>query len=39
MNSWKEKGKMKQLFFYEEKSIAEKDWHAEEMEALESNQE
>lgn len=27
------------IIFYEEKRIAEKDWHAEEMEALESNQE
>ena len=27
------------IIFYEEKRIAEEDWHAEEMEALESNQE
>lgn len=25
------------IIFYEEKSIAEEDWHAEEMEALEGN--
>lgn len=26
-----------EIIFYEEKRIAEEDWHAEEMEALESN--